>query len=290
MTFNNAEMREIQRLAYLEALSAIRREVDDMRSDFLVEVAKGRVPGHALVRKFGRNPDTDPAGSATIVHVGRDVWDGGVAGADIWVPPTAARIHQIKSSDDEDGGAGTDTGALTLRLFGLDVNYHLAEEDIILNGTTNVPTGRAYTMIYRKKVLTAGSEGHNIGIITATADTDGTVTAQVTPEINQTLMAIYQVPANKTAQLIRWNFGLGKKGSAAQTYADGFIMSMDFGGVWAVRDTATVSRDGQNWFDEPADQAITFPGKSYIKVVADPSAVAQDTHGGFSLLLVDDGR
>ena len=97
-------------------------------------------------------------------------------------------------------------------------------------------------------------------------------------------------PRDKTAQLIRWNFGLGKKGSAAQTYADGFLMSMDFGGVWAVRDTATVSRDGQNWFDEPTDEAITFPGKSYIKIVADPTATGQDTHGGVSLLLVDDGR
>lgn len=288
--FDNVQVREIQRLAYLEALSAIRREVDTVPSDFIVEVAKGRVPGHALLRKFGRNVDTDPAADATAVQIGRDVWDGGIAGAAPWVPPTTARTHQIASSDDEDGGAGTDTGALTLKLFGLDENFHLADETITLTGVTDAPTARTYTMIYRMQVLTAGSTGSNVGDITATADTDATVTAQITALNNQTLMAIYQIPANTTAQLIRWSFGLGRKGAGAATFADGFLMAMDFGEVWRVLDTTTVSRDGQNWFDEETDHAVLFPAKSYVKIVADPSATAQDTHGDFDLLLVDDGR
>lgn len=288
--FDNPETREIQRLAYLEALSAIRREVDMDQTSFLLEVAKGNVPGHSLVRKFGRNQDTDPAASATAVPVGRDVWDGGIAGAAAWVPPTAARIHDLASTDDEDGGAGTDTGALTCEVFGLDANYHLISEIVTLNGTTNAPTTLAYTMIYRLEILTAGSEERNLGTITATAQTDATVTCSMSPDMSRSLMAIYQVPANKTAYLIRWYFGMGRAGFGAAVYSDGFFMVKHFGSVWHVHDTTSVSRDGQNWYGDETDLSEDIAGKSYIKITADPSATGQDTHGGFSLLLVDDGR
>jgi hypothetical protein len=280
-------VQEVQRLAYLEALAAIRNEKDPMTVD-LIDVAKGRVPGHSLVHKYGRNPDTDPAASANIVKIGRDVWDGGIAGAVPWVPPTTARIHQLASTDDEDGGAGTDTGALTCHVFGLDADYHLFDEIITLNGTTDAPTS-AYTMIYRLKILTAGSEGGNIGTITATADTDGTVTAQIAPDNNSTLMAIYQVPAGKTGYFIDWEGGMGRAGAGAATFADIFLMVKDFGGVWQIADNITVSRDGDEHHQVVLDLAVDCPAKGYIKVVADPNVVAQDTNGGFTLLLVDDG-
>jgi hypothetical protein len=288
--FETDETREIQRLAYLEALSAIRREVDMDQKSFIVEVAKGRVPGHSLVHKFGRNPDTDSAASATAVPVGRDVWDGGIAGATAWVPPTTARIHDLVSDNDEDGGAGTDTGALTVNVVGLDAAYHLQEEVVTMNGVTNAPTTATFTMIHRMEVLSAGSAGRNLGNITATAQTDSTVTAKSTADMNQTLMAIYQVPAGKTGYVVGWYFGIGRTGFGAAVSADGFFMVKEDGEVWHVHDTATVSRDGQNWFDEQTNLAESVPAKGLIKIAADPSADAQDTHGGFDLILVDDGR
>lgn len=289
MTFESEDIREIKRLAYLEALSAIRREVKSVNKEFLLEVAKGNVPGHSLVHQYGRNADTDPAASATAVPIGRDVWDGGIAGAVAWAPPTAARIHQLVSSDDEDGGAGTDTGALTCRVFGLDANYHLIDEIVTLDGVTNAPTSLAYTMIYRMKVLTAGSAARNLGLITATADTDSTVTAIITIDHNSTLMAIYQVPANKTAYFIDWEGGMGR-GTGAATFADIFLMVKDFGGVWTTQDNLTVSRDGDEHHQVELDLAVSAPAKAYIKVTADPNTTEQDTNGGFTLLLVDDGR
>jgi hypothetical protein len=56
--------------------------------DFLIEVAKGNVAGHAIVNKFGRNPDVDTGTDP------EDVWTQG----GVWAAPTNdgahARHHQ----------------------------------------------------------------------------------------------------------------------------------------------------------------------------------------------------
>ena len=256
-------------------------------NDFFTEVALGNVPGHSLINKFGRNPDTDQIASATAVTIGRDIWDGGVAGATMWLPPTTARTHQIASSDDEDGGAGTDTGALTLRIFGLDAAYALQNEDLALNGTTDVPTANTYTMIHRMVVLTTGSQGHNLGTIAATADTDTTVTARITTNNNQTAMAIFQIPAATTGLLYGYDGSIHKTGGAAKL-ADIAIMLQDFGGPWRLQEALDVTSDGQPYNHHPYTLPITLPAKSYIKMVANPSADAQDISASFDIMCVED--
>lgn len=249
-------------------------------------ISTGGVAGVKHVNKFGRNPDTDPAASANVVPVGRDIWDGGIAGATAWVPPTAARVHNLASSDDEDGGAGTDTGALTAQVFGLDANYALQDETVTLNGTTDAPTANAYTMIHRIECLTFGSAGRNLGAVAATAVTDGTVTAQVTIDMNQTLMAIYQIPAGSTGYITQWHGDIYKSGGAAK-FSDQFLMSKKFGAGWRVRDTMALSTDAQPTNIRTYDPWKKLIAKEYIKVAANPSAVAQDIGSGFDIVVVE---
>ena len=247
-------------------------------TDFLIEVAKGNVTGHALVNKFGRNPDVDTGTDP------EDIWDGG----GIWVPPTTARTHQITSSDDEDGGAGTDTGALTLRLFGLDASFALQQEDITLDGTNDVATASTYTMIHRMDVLTAGSAGKNIGVITATADTDASVTAQIAPANNQTEMAIYQIPAATTGYLLYWYCDAGKAVGAAGK-ADIELLVKDFGAVYRLQRFIGIDTSGEGAYQEPMVAPIQVAAKTIIKLhVETVSASDMDIIGGFDLLLVDD--
>jgi len=73
-----------------------------LTDNFYLEVAKGNIPGHSAVNKFGHN--------GAVAMTGEDVWAGG---GDYGFFPTSAVSIDIKSDDDEDGGAGTDTGALT---------------------------------------------------------------------------------------------------------------------------------------------------------------------------------
>lgn len=257
-------------------------------TDFFTEVAKGNVLGHTLINKFGRNPDCDQIASATAVIIGRDIWDLGIAGATMWVPPTTARTHQISSNSIEDGGgAGGDTGALTLRIFGLDAAYALQQEDIIMDGTGDVATASTYTMIHRMVVLTTGSAGRNLGNIDATADTDTTVTARVTISNNQTAMAIFQVPAATTGFLYGYDGSIHKTGGAAKL-ADIAIMLMDFGGPWRLQEALDVTSDGQPYNHHPYTLPIQLPAKSYIKMVANPSADAQDISASFDIMCVED--
>ena len=165
-----------------------------------LEIARGNVAGITIEHKFGRNPDIDTGTDP------EDIWDAG----GIWVAPTTARTHQITSSDVNDTSAGA--GARTIRIFGLDSSFALQQEDLTLNGTSNVGTASTYAMIYRKLILTAGATGSNEGIITATADTDGTVTAQINIGNNQKGMAIYQIPAAKTVYLLNFCGSLAESG------------------------------------------------------------------------------
>ena len=267
--------------------AAILAALQTIRGESLLAIARGNVSGITHINKFGRNPDIDPAASSTAVNIGRTIWDGGIAGAVNWLAPTAARIHQIVSTDADDDGAPGGAGARTVRVYGLDANFALQQEDVVLNGTSNVATVKTYTMIYRIIVLTAGATGYNEGAITATADSDGTVTAKITAQNNQTLMAVYQIPAATKGYMYHYYASLHKTGGAAK-FADVFLLSMRDGGVWRIRDATDLASDGSTYLERNFDVPKVFEAKELIQIVANPSADAQDISAGFDLILVDD--
>jgi hypothetical protein len=155
-------------------------------------VPGGLIKNHRGLNKFGRCTDAD-SGTATDVHDGANSSDSVYT----WVAPTTARTHDIASTSVNDDGAPVGTGAQTIQVYGLTSWTTLETSEVItMDGTTNVPTVNDYVIIHRIKVLTWGSAGPNVGVITATAQTDGTVTAQINAGEGQTQMAIYGVPGN----------------------------------------------------------------------------------------------
>jgi hypothetical protein len=165
----------------------------------------GHISGYRTVNKFGRANNVDAAPT--------DIWDmaNTVQDEALWVAPTQARIHDIVSTDAGDDGDPAGVGARTLRVFGL-TDWDTAEvsEDIVLNGTTNVPTVNAYVIIHRMMVLTKGATSVNVGNITATAQTDGTVTAEIYAGQGQTQMAIYGIPSTQAAYMTAYWASLNK--------------------------------------------------------------------------------
>ena len=196
--------------------------------DYGLESAKGLVSGSTPVDKFGKTDNADSG-------VPTDVWDGATAGVGtvLWVPPTAARVHQLASTSANDTAAGT--GARTVRVWGL-ATWASAEssEDKTLLGTTNVATS-SMVIIHRIKVLTWGSGATNAGVITATADTDGTVTAAISTGVNQTLMSIYGVPSTHTYYLTQQYGGILRATGAGAVAADVKIL---------VKENADVANSG----------------------------------------------
>lgn len=244
---------------------------------FNLNISRGKVPGFFVIHKFGRNPqidtNTDP----------EDIWDGG----GIWVAPTQARIHQIVSSSAEDG-AGALTGALTLRILALDSKYKRVQEDLTLNGQSNVSTVRAYTMIYRILILTAGSNGSNVGTITATADTDGTVTAQINPTNNQTGMAIYQIPSNMKGYMTNFYGSLADSGGIGAN-VDLQMLVQPYNGVFQVKQFHGLVAAGSAHFNHIFPVHFPLDALSTVKMQAKTtSANAAVVSAGFDLIIVDD--
>ena len=183
--------------------------------DFQLEVPRGRVASTEHINKFGRSPNVDDA-------IATDIWDRANASNNqaIWTAPTTARTHQIDSTSSQDDGSPPGTGARTVRLYGLTAWNAAGEtfEDITLNGTANVPTVNQYVIIYRMEVLTSGTS-INVGDIRATADTDGTITAQIQAGEGQTLMAIYAVPSTQSAYMVNFYLSVQAVASGKEVLA-----------------------------------------------------------------------
>jgi hypothetical protein len=203
----------------MQSVEAALEQIYDMeRTKFLVSDAislvDGGIVGLVTVNKFGRANNVN--GEFT------DIWDRANTVDDqaIWVAPTQARIHDIVSANASDAAAGV--GARTLEVFGLTAwDADEVSEDIVMNGTTNVPTENAYVIIHRMRVLTKGATSVNVGRITATAQTDGTVTAEIYVGQGQTQMAIYGIPSTKNAYMTAWWAGLNR---ATEGAADMYLL------------------------------------------------------------------
>lgn len=251
-----------------------------------ISVAQGNIPGSYAVNKFGRNIEIDSGVTA-------DIWDGGYTLASggtslIWVVPTQARIHDIVSSSASDDGSPAGVGARTLRVYGLK-SWDTAEvsEDITLNGTTNVPTVNSYVIIHRMEVLTKGATNVNVGTITATAQTDNTITAKIEIGKGQTLMAIYGIPSTQKLYLSKIHASvLGKAtGSAdiallANPEPNAELLNFVF------KHTFGIVASGGN----PSVQLFSPPkridGPAIIKIQAVAAANDTDISAGFDGILV----
>lgn len=175
-------------------------------ADYGLQVARGLVTGVSRINKFGAAPDG-------VQTTATDIWSRADSAAtqQIWLAPTAARVHAIVSSSADDDGSPVGNGARTIRVYGLQT-WASAEtsEDVTLNGTTPVNTANSYVIIHRMKVLTSGATAINVGTITATAATDGTITAVIAIGDGQTEMAVYGIASGYTFYLKRWGASIGK--------------------------------------------------------------------------------
>lgn len=163
--------------------------------DYNLDIAKGIIPNHSGVNKFGFN--------GAVGTSFETVWSEG--GLYPWM--TAASTLTVESASTNDTSTGT--GARTIEVEGLDTNYNVLKETITMNGTTQVTTTGSFLRVYRAKVLTAGSLGKADGKISI--KDSGTVVAAIDDSYdNQSLMSVYTVPAGYTAYINKVIFSTGK--------------------------------------------------------------------------------
>lgn len=157
------------------------------------------------------------------------VWDGSA----LYAYLGAATVLKISSSSTDDDGNPVGTGARTVHIEGLDANYLEISETVTLNGQTAVNTVNEYLRVGRLEVVTVGSGLANAGDVyagtgTVTGGVPATVYAKIPIGQNNTLMAIYTVPANKQAYLHELFVFSGGTGGQTLTVR---LVARGFGGV-----------------------------------------------------------
>ena len=250
--------------------------------DFMLDVSRGLVTGLSEIHISGENDEIDSGVTA-------DIWDGGITlanGGDslIWVPPTAARIHQIDSSSTNDDVG--QSGVTEIEVHGLDANYNEIEELVTMNGTTDVPTVNAYIMIDTIHCTKPDSDTvSNAGIIKATADTDSTVTCRVNVGNNRSQHGVYQVPAGHSAFIYDFTGHILRAGGAS-ALADIRLCIRPFGGLWQIFEVASLESAGSSDFEETFTPPLPLKAKSWIKMQATSSTNNAAISSGLDMVLV----
>jgi hypothetical protein len=236
---------------------------------FELQVARGQIAYHESEFKFGFNPDVDDALET--------VWSQG----GLYSYLTSASVLKVSSSSTADTSAGT--GARTVLIAGLDADCNEISETVTLNGQTEVNTTNSFYRVFRMTVKTAGTGAQNAGIIYAGT---GTVTAGVPANVygaiaigdNQTLMALWTVPANYTAYLLQTDVTVAT--TQNNKYATITLVVRPEGEVFQVKDKFVKSESSSHQqydiplrFEEKTDLEIRVIGDSLAADIAVSAAM-----------------
>ena len=251
---------------------------------FAGAAALGQLPGIKAIGKWGRAPNGVQATST-------DIWDRADATPtqQVWTAPTQARVHNVKSAHANDAAAGV--GLQTVQVYGLTAwDTPEVSEIVTMNGTTNVATSNAYVIIHRMKAITWGSSGPNVGLITATAVTDATITAVILAGIGQTRMAIYGIASGQKLVLDHYYASILATGGATVSVDIALevnsIPDTQLAGFVTKHETA-VTKDGTGSHSHQFTPPFVATGPAIIKVTATASTADTDLMAGFGGIVVD---
>ena len=142
---------------------------------FELQVARGQIPGHSTLFKYGYNPN--------IVNVNETIWDVG----GIYAYPSSAVRMTATSTD------GANDEDVQVVISGLDADYNELTETVTLNGSGTAETDGFFIRVFRAFIT-----GSQTPLGTINITNTGTTYARISLGENQTLMAVYTVPAGKS--------------------------------------------------------------------------------------------
>lgn len=182
--------------------------------DYFVEVAKGNVLGHDIIRKFGHNQ--------ALSSSWEDIWSTG--GTYAW-PTTASKLY-LRSSEAADSTAGA--GLQTVEIYGLDSEFSSISETVVTNGSgTSALTINEYLRVDTLRGGNVGTyanvtAGANIGIVTAYRDADGGVQGAVSVDnglgVGTSEIARYTVPKGYLGYIVRGEIHSDSSKNPASVY------------------------------------------------------------------------
>lgn len=241
-------------------------------SDLSLEISKGAVTGHSAVNKFGAN-------LSVTADTTEDVWDGGGT----YSFPATALITKVSQKVNQAAMVGA-----TINVQGLDANWALVIQDVALDGadtTTPVVLTTPLIRAFRMKVM-ANIVGDQI--ISAHNTANNLDYAIITAGNNQTLMAIYTVPAGKTAYMTGLFFSNIDATAKTPTSTTFKLWAADRANSYEFQlkhmDAIPEAGNGRQHSFNPY---YKFTEKTDIKVSASPLDQDASVHSGFDLILID---
>lgn len=232
-------------------------------SEFELSVRSGRVPGYRIFDMWGRNPDVDTGTE--------DIWANGGTRAFNTVAGTVG----ISSTSADDTSAGT--GARTVRIYGLDASSNPQQEDMSLNGVTNVESTKSFLNLYAVEILTVGSAGASQGNITA--DIGGNDLAFIAAGEGHSRLTHRTIRAGWRAYILRM--------FASSTNAGSMIVELqtrnEAGAPWiTIRELDVDNR--HIVIAPPGGLAVVGPG-TQIRMRATSTTNNESVSGGYTILL-----
>lgn len=241
--------------------------------DPMLELARGNITGQSHVNKFGGSPEVASG-------VQEDIWDG----QGTYSFPITADMTHIKQSVDDATMRGE-----TIEVYGLDTNWALVTQTKALDGsntTTAVALDTAMKRVFRMKVLADVVAAQDVVCVNVGG---GTTYAKILAGNNQTLMAIYTVPAGKTGFLDEYYGDVIPTATKNPTATEFRLWFADRHNGYEFQlkheRGATSTKIDVGWaFKVP----LVVTQKTDIKISAQPNDKAAKVFAGFDLRLVDD--
>ena len=215
-------------------------------------IAAGEVDGYSSINKFGATDGDVTAGT---------IWDGN-AGTAVYPYPAAGVITITSASN-----AGAD-----VEVQGLDSNFEPATEVVSIGGTGTT----TFSRIFRAIMVDTNNDSD------VTINQGGSIAAKIIEDQGQTLMAVYTVPAGKTAYLTHVNYSSDK---AATNSAMQFrLFARPENGTFNIK--GVLSSAGGAVIDYKYDVPLKFTEKTDIKIDL-VAAQATTCTATFESILVD---
>ena len=227
---------------------------------FELQVSRGQIPLHYNLHKFGFN--------SLVQNVEETIWDVG----GIYAYPSSAVKMTATSTD------GANDEDLQVTIQGLDADYNELSETVTLNGSGTAETNSFFLRVNR--VFIAGSQEPS-GTINIT---NSSITyARITLGENQSLMAIWTVPAGYTAYMLQNNttcyteqnnkFGITR------------LVTRELGSVFRTQDKHTVVLS-QNVIDYPVPKSIAEKTDIEMRAIASSSNANLQVSASFDIVYI----
>ena len=204
--------------------------------------ATGTVVGDKHIYKFGFNQN--------VGDVEETVWESST----LYTYPTSAVAMTVTSA------AGATDNGVQVVVQGLDANYDEQSETVTLAGAGTVVTTSTFLRVYRAFI-----EGSQAPTGSITISNSGTTYAYINGD-NQTLMAVWTVPAGYTAFLKQSDITVHTE--QISKFGTVRIVARPFGGVFRTQDAFTAAND---YISRTYSTPVTFTEKTDIEVRATAS-------------------